>query len=616
VSGLSEAHRRLVDSYIDDVASPQEVAELNRLLAADVEVADYFAETAKLNALLLEGAREAVATESKEAGGAIGTRRTRLRARSPRGSSHGSQRGRSGSRRRGGGPRRRSAPGRRKQHRPLFWLVTLGVAAAAAVVLGLFLGEEERVPLPPRWKAYVSAVRGTPQVYRNGVELEFKQGLQLEPGDRVLTDKGSLLAFKYRDGSTVELNRGGQLSLGTDRHAKNLALDSGDIYVFAARQPKGHPLAVNGGLYDQVVVAGTGFEISRFDNASLLKVAAGKVLFGSAGTLGVPEGHSSRAGRDGLPSTPQSIAIAMIAPWRRNRPPVVEPIEIETGVNVATRVLLQAADPDGDNLTYALVQLPKHGKISGTAPDLAYNPETDFTGRDELIVKVSDGLADSEPVKITIEVTAPNRPPVAALEAGPRRGKAPLKVSFYAQGSRDPDGGPVTCAWDFGDGARGEGMETLHVYQKPGSYVVKLTVQDQHGAKTKRQWEVTVLDRDIVNAPSRLKWHYQKKTGRSYLSWGNNADNASGFYVERAVEAPGAKPVYKRVATLGAGAKLWRLKYGLEDKGDWFLFRVRAFSEKTGRVSEPSNRLRLGYGVKDGPGRDVNWPPPGLLDAR
>ncbi|MFI1226331.1 MULTISPECIES: S8 family serine peptidase [unclassified Streptomyces] len=53
--------------------------------------------------------------------------------------------------------------------------------------------------------------------------------------------------------------------------------------------------------------------------------------------------------------------------------------------------------------------------------------------------------------------------------------------TFDASGSTDPDGDIASYAWDFGDGAKGEGAKPSHTYTKAGTYAVKLTVTDDSG---------------------------------------------------------------------------------------------------------------------------------------
>jgi len=644
VSGISKEHRLLVDRYVDDLSSPEEVARLNQLLVECPGVAEYFAGVARLNSLLLEQAREKVIARAESAAVAVdeaaGSRRVRGSSSRRRRPVSRRRKGVSG-RLRAGGRGRHVARGQtvkgRRGRRSLspVWLLAAGAAAAAVILLAahVFRGEPPpAVSTVPAWTAKVREFRGKPKVYRGADEIALKPGVALRAGDRVLTDKGSLLALRYDDGTVVELNRGGRLTLGAPSRSKQLVLDSGDLYITAMRQPRGHPLMLNPGGYDQVMVVGTQLEMCRFGNTSVLKVAAGRVRFGAAGKLAVPERHASRVARGGKPEVPRPTDTRGIAPWRRNRPPWIEPVTVRTGANMPARVVLSAGDRDGDHLRYELTRLPKHGKMVGSPPDLIYEPFEGFSGEDELRVRVSDGLAESEEVKIALEVTAVEIPlatrpldappapklPTALLEAGPGRGKAPLSVNFYAQGSRAADGGKVKCAWNFGDGSRGEGMTAKHTYREPGEYTARLTVTDAQGLKASREFKVTVLDLNSVSAPTRMRWHYKKKGGQSYFSWRDNSDNEDGFYVERAM-GRGKNLKFERVATLDAGQTHWRVELPRGGSGKWFTFRIRAF--RTGedgktRVSAASNAIPIRWGSSVKNLRDVNWPPPWLRKTK
>lgn len=54
-------------------------------------------------------------------------------------------------------------------------------------------------------------------------------------------------------------------------------------------------------------------------------------------------------------------------------------------------------------------------------------------------------------------------------------------VQFDGGGSFDVDGNIVSHEWDFGDGTVGAGSTASHVYERAGSYTVKLTVSDDTG---------------------------------------------------------------------------------------------------------------------------------------
>ena len=77
--------------------------------------------------------------------------------------------------------------------------------------------------------------------------------------------------------------------------------------------------------------------------------------------------------------------------------------------------------------------------------------------------------------------TAVSTPPVCSAEADTVLDTVeaghPVSVAFLGEGA-DPDGGPVSYQWDFGDGDVDSGAEPLHSYATWGAYDVTLTVTD------------------------------------------------------------------------------------------------------------------------------------------
>jgi len=67
------------------------------------------------------------------------------------------------------------------------------------------------------------------------------------------------------------------------------------------------------------------------------------------------------------------------------------------------------------------------------------------------------------------------------LDANTIEGKAPLTVTF----DLDLDGGtpPYKWKWDFGDGQKATDADPKlsHVYDKPGTYMVEVTIDDAGG---------------------------------------------------------------------------------------------------------------------------------------
>jgi PKD repeat protein len=78
-----------------------------------------------------------------------------------------------------------------------------------------------------------------------------------------------------------------------------------------------------------------------------------------------------------------------------------------------------------------------------------------------------------------------NQPPMAVATATPTTGAAPLTVNFDGTGSSDPDGNPLSYAWDLDDdGAYDDSTATKpsYTYTTAGSYTPSLRVTDNQGA--------------------------------------------------------------------------------------------------------------------------------------
>ena len=75
-----------------------------------------------------------------------------------------------------------------------------------------------------------------------------------------------------------------------------------------------------------------------------------------------------------------------------NRPPMAESRNIKTPQNTQVQILLTATDPDGDPMTYMIVNPPAHGILTGNAPILTYTPTDNV--KDQFTFKANDGKTD------------------------------------------------------------------------------------------------------------------------------------------------------------------------------------------------------------------------------
>ncbi len=146
-----------------------------------------------------------------------------------------------------------------------------------------------------------------------------------------------------------------------------------------------------------------------------------------------------------------------------------------------------STDPDG----VIVSRTWDFGDGSGSTeanPVKTYRTAGNFTAT--LTVTDNAGAVATASVPITV---TPNQPPTAAITGGPLTGKAPLSASFSGSGSADPDGLPLTYAWDFGNGQTATTSNASANFSQPGTYTVQLVVTDDAGATSTATRTVTAV---------------------------------------------------------------------------------------------------------------------------
>lgn len=97
-----------------------------------------------------------------------------------------------------------------------------------------------------------------------------------------------------------------------------------------------------------------------------------------------------------------------------------------------------------------------------------------------------------------------NAPPVADVSAIPARGEAPLRVSFDAGGSFDPDGDALSYHWDFGGVGTNSGESVVFTYVNPGTYSATLTLDDGNGGEASASVTIEVTSGSPPAGPNRV----------------------------------------------------------------------------------------------------------------
>ena len=97
-----------------------------------------------------------------------------------------------------------------------------------------------------------------------------------------------------------------------------------------------------------------------------------------------------------------------------NRAPTALGDSLGLAEDTTRDVPLQASDPDGDPLTFAITAQPEHGTLSeitpGTPPTVTYTPDPDFNGVDSFTFSASDGTLSAS-ATVELVVTPVNDPP-------------------------------------------------------------------------------------------------------------------------------------------------------------------------------------------------------------
>ncbi len=207
---------------------------------------------------------------------------------------------------------------------------------------------------------------------------------------------------------------------------------------------------------------------------------------------------------DGLTHQTQEFVINVSEP---NRPPVMvgdQTFEVKEN-KVMDIALSGATDPDGNLLTYEIVNAPSSGTLTdclGGTNDLncVYTPESDFTGTVIFSYKANDGRRDSETVSmVTLNVISYNKRPIANAGSD-ENALSGTMVTLDGSLSSDPESQPLTYSWTLSDKpllsraqlANPNSVNPNFIVDKNGTYTVRLIVNDGKLNSPPDEVEITV----------------------------------------------------------------------------------------------------------------------------
>jgi PKD repeat protein len=119
-------------------------------------------------------------------------------------------------------------------------------------------------------------------------------------------------------------------------------------------------------------------------------------------------------------------------------------------------------------------------------------------------------------------------------------------VQFSATGT-DPDGDPLTYAWDFGDGGSSLLQNPSHRYNTAGTYTAKVTVSDGRGGSATDTVVVTVGNRAPTVQLTATPTSGKAPLNVSFSATGSDPDGDALTY--KYDFGDGSKPVTGRTAT-------------------------------------------------------------------
>jgi hypothetical protein len=186
--------------------------------------------------------------------------------------------------------------------------------------------------------------------------------------------------------------------------------------------------------------------------------------------------------------------------------PVAQSFSTNTTYNTPVAITLRGTDPQGSNLTYSIVSPPAHGSLSGTPPNVTYQPATNYGGLDTFTFKVNDGTFDSAPATVSFEVIPPALPPSGILlsttNISSRTGPGDFIAALQALDLNNPYGDTHTFAMVAGGANNSQFVLNGNVLTAspsfaggPGaSFIIRLKATDSTAFSVTQDLRLIVFD--------------------------------------------------------------------------------------------------------------------------
>jgi hypothetical protein len=149
--------------------------------------------------------------------------------------------------------------------------------------------------------------------------------------------------------------------------------------------------------------------------------------------------HWSDAGAATHTITTGAVPATYTATFRPNAAPSATGSSVSTPEDTAKAVTLNATDPDGDAVTFAIERSPSLGTLGPiVGSSVTYTPAANANGEDSFDFSASDGAATSPDRMVSITVTEVNDPPDAVNDTTSVAEDTSVLVNVRANDSKGP----------------------------------------------------------------------------------------------------------------------------------------------------------------------------------
>jgi VCBS repeat-containing protein len=301
--------------------------------------------------------------------------------------------------------------------------------------------------------------------------------------------------------------------------ADSLGVDEDGALVVLAQDLLGNDTDVDGDALAVTLASGPA-------NGSLTLNPDGSFTYRPNADFSGADSFAYRAG-DGMAESDLTTVTIQVSAVNDAPAAAADSFQVDGTLTVgAPGVLANDADVEGSALTATLVSSTANGLlVFNQDGSFTYTPNAGFSGTDSFTYRASDGEADSDPVTVTLAVTAQNENHAPVVDAGADmvvglqdiddghgtwwrwcwdndRPEAEVAINAIFDDLDLDDTHTATINWGDGKVSAGRVVEPTdtddgviqggHTYTAAGTYTVTVTVRDSEGNVTSDTLKITV----------------------------------------------------------------------------------------------------------------------------